>query len=328
MFVEWLASLVERLSALVVAPVFVAALVFVLPGFSALVSALVPALVSAVALPVATLVLVLPGFSALFVERLSSLISSLMSSLMSSLVSSLVSTLLAEWLALALLLGFFLGFWSSLGSGFFFFLIFTIIFFEVIIEVLIFFELFIELVLINVLVIKVLITLLSSRSGHLRCSLLSGLRLLLSGLRLLLRRLRFLLGWGSSLNGRSLVLLRGSFGCRFDFLALLILILTLDLLLPEQVALLVRFEETGDVEGAIAFDRESDLVKQGDEDVDWELGFVFGEAGNEELIGVLLEPEGSRSRSVGSKDDVGEGEDLALGFLCLGGTELVALTLL
>ena len=72
---------------------------------------------------------------------------------------------------------------GGLGSVFFFFLIFTIVFFEVII----FFELLIDLVLIKFLVIKILITLLSSRSDHLRCSLLSDLRLLL-------RRLRFLLG--------------------------------------------------------------------------------------------------------------------------------------
>ena len=82
-FFEWLASLVERFSAFVVAT-----LVFVRPGLSAL----LPALVSAVALPIITLVLVLPRFSTLFIERLSSLMSSLVSSLVSSPVSSLVSS--------------------------------------------------------------------------------------------------------------------------------------------------------------------------------------------------------------------------------------------
>ena len=76
-----------------------------------------------------------------------------------------------------------MGFWRGFGSGFLFFFILPIVFFEFVI----FFELFIEFVLIKVLVIKILITLLSSRSDHLRCSLLSDLRLLL-------RRLRFLLG--------------------------------------------------------------------------------------------------------------------------------------
>ena len=51
-------------------------------------------------------------------------------------------------------------------------------------------------------------------------------------------------------------------------------------------------------------------------------------ASNEELLGIFLEPEWSRSNSIGSKDDFDEGEDLAMGFFSLGGTELVALTLL
>ena len=41
---------------------------------------------------------------------------------------------------------------------------------------------------------------------------------------------------------------------------------------------MVGFKETGDVQGAVAFDREGDLVEGGDENVDWELGFIFGEA--------------------------------------------------
>ena len=124
----------------------------------------------------------------------------------------------------------------------------------------------------KLLVIKILITLLSSRSDHLRYSLLSDLRLLL-------RRLRFLLGWGSHLNRRSLVLLRG------DFFAGLASLLSSS---SSSFSLSIPPPRAGRPDGGVQRNwwcagcrciwPRGWFSRGGDENVDWELGFIFGEA--------------------------------------------------
>ena len=66
------------------------------------------------------------------------------------------------------------------------------------------------------------------------------------------------------------------------------LILILDILILEQIALPIGFEEAGDVESFIDIDQKSDLAEQRDEDVDGELGFVLGVVTNHVLLGFLL----------------------------------------
>jgi hypothetical protein len=88
------------------------------------------------------------------------------------------------------------------------------------------------------------------------------------------------------------------FGGRGDGLGFLLFLLLLfafllaavDLLVAEEVGLLIGFKESCDVEGSVALDEEGDLVEEGDEGVDGDLGFVFGEVGDEEFFCILLDP--------------------------------------
>ena len=69
---------------------------------------------------------------------------------------------------------------------------------------------------------------------------------------------------------------------------LFVFLITGQLLVGKEVSL-IGLEKSSDVESTCAFDNEGDLIKERDEDIDCDLGFIFGEVGNEEFIGILLD---------------------------------------
>lgn len=90
---------------------------------------------------------------------------------------------------------------------------------------------------------------------------------------------------------------------------------------------LIRLIESCDMEDAISLGEDGDLIEQCQEEVDDCMGSFFGEGGDEELVVVLLGEEGDGLLGGGGEDHVGDGEDLALGLLCLLWGKLEGLSL-
>ena len=57
------------------------------------------------------------------------------------------------------------------------------------------------------------------------------------------------------------------------------------------------------------------------------MGFIFGQVGDEELLRVFFNPEGSSFFGGRCEDGIGYGEDFSLSFFCLVRAELVGLLL-
>ena len=55
--------------------------------------------------------------------------------------------------------------------------------------------------------------------------------------------------------------------------------------------MLIGLEESCDMENAISFDSESDLVKERDENIDGDLRFIFSKIGDQELMVIFFDPE-------------------------------------
>ena len=316
---EVLSSLVEGLSSLlvvVVAPRLAALLVVVVvPG-------LVSSLLIVVVFPVIVSSFVEAGLSSLLEVGLSSLVEVGFSSLLEVGLASLrFSTLV--WLELRLgsimldmLLRRSFNFFVIIVFVFFFLIIIVFLFLiiNIIIEVFIFkiFEIFVFIV------VRLFLNLL----------LLGGC--LCWHLSLLLRGLGFLLGRHCFGGGFSWDCKLGGW-LDLNLLVFIFFFLVgngLQLLLSKgEISLLVGLKETGHVKDSISFDNEGDFIEQGDEDIDGGMGLVLVEGGEQELGIVLLDPEGSGILGGGGPDDVGKGEDLALGGFCLVRAELVGLSL-
>jgi hypothetical protein len=236
----------------------------------------------------------------------------------------LVVVLLGRSVLLDLLLGSFLLFFIIVFN---IVLILTIFFFSLnlVIKILIIFDFLIE-ILIFLFFLGLSDDLLGLGNGG-RGGLGSGLNLL--DLSLLLRRLGFLLR-GSSLERGSCLLLDFNFflfAFLFFLFSLSFFLIRLTLNIGHACIFLVGLEESGDVEGAVALDGENDLIEEGDENIDDCVRLFFGEGSNQELLVLLLDEERSGIFGAGSQHNIGDGEHLALRFLCVLGVELEALTL-
>ncbi len=241
----------------------------------------------------------------------------------------LVVVLLGRSVLLDLLLGGFFFLFLIIVFNIVLILILTIFFFSLnlVIEILIIFDFLIE-IFIFLLFLGLsddgLLGLGSGSGGGLGSGLnLLDLSLLLGGLGFLLR--------GSSLERRSCGLLDFNWllfaFLFFLFLSLFSFLIRLSLKIGDACIFLVGLEESGDVEGAVALDGEDDLIEEGDENIDDCVRLFFGEGGNEELLVLLLDEERSGILGAGGQHNIGDGEHLALRFLCVLGVELEALTL-
>lgn len=81
------------------------------------------------------------------------------------------------------------------------------------------------------------------------------------------------------------------------------------------------------MKSAGSLDDEGDLIEKGNEDVDYCLGFLFGESCNKELFIILLNVKGGGVLGVGGKDHIGDGEDFSLRLFRISRIEFEDLTL-
>ena len=75
---------------------------------------------------------------------------------------------------------------------------------------------------------------------------------------------------------------------------------------------MVRFIEASQMNRAVAFDYEFNLVKQRDEEVDDRVRAVLSKRGDQVLARIMLDPEGSIFLGGGCKDNISKGENFSL----------------
>jgi hypothetical protein len=288
---------VERFSSFVVIvlPVIVASFVIiVLPVLVAtLLSFVLPALVTALLVSIVILPVVVTALLAFILPVLVAL-------LLPTFIIVVIVNLWFLVLSLALRLSLVLILSLRLLSGLLF-LLPIILVLEIIVKILIIFEIFVVFVIFKILIelfiiiFKILIILFglcyfwSRLSGRFVSWLLS------SG------RLRFLLRRSDSFSCSGSSCLFGSWNRLNSFLLfylfgifLFIFLIAWDALAGKEVSLF-GLEKSSDVEGAAAFDNQGDLIEKRDEDIDCELGFIFGEGGDKELFCLLLNIEGGEA---------------------------------